>query len=207
MKSTKYELFNNHVTLERHTVQPDLLSELLPFLSATELEKSLRFKLADDRVRYQFAHGMLRKQLGAHLKADPKQLEFTTNPHGKPALLNQSTRFNLSHSGDQVLIGISNDYEIGVDIECIRPLKDPLALAKRFFTLEEFESIQASEPHLQTRQFFKIWTQKEAIVKAQGRSIANTFLSFSIYHPETYLSCKVESILEPSWCLAFAIIK
>lgn len=73
-------------------------------------------------------------------------------------------RFNLSHSGDRVLCALSDEGEVGVDIEQVRPRREGLpryALSDR-----EFSAFDGS-----WEDFFRLWTLKEAYVKYQGGSI------------------------------------
>jgi len=46
-------------------------------------------------------------------------------------------RFNLSHSGDLVLYALTRCREIGVDLECIRPISDAEEIARRFYSVRE----------------------------------------------------------------------
>ena len=86
---------------------------------------------------------------------------------GKPFFPDRpQLRFNLSHSGEWVLCALSDEGEVGVDIEAIRPRKD--GLPRYAMTDEEFASFDGS-----WEDFFRIWTLKEAYVKYQGGSIAN----------------------------------
>ena len=83
------------------------------------------------------------------------------SPGGKPYLAD-GPYFNLSHSGEYVLLGISKTREIGVDIERINPSKiDGIR-----FVLNEEEKRIADEETL-----FRIWTNKESLTKCKGTGI------------------------------------
>ena len=89
--------------------------------------------------------------------------------------------FNISHAGDYIVIALSNspDVLLGVDIEQHQP-RDFLAIAKRFFTQNEYHYLsQLSEPQL-TQDLFHIWTQKEAFVKAIGQGINYSLEAFEV---------------------------
>lgn len=86
--------------------------------------------------------------------------KWECNKYHKP--VNKELFFNVSHSHDIVAIGIA-DVDIGIDIEKIREVDDKL---KRYVSSdEEFNTINTNE------DFFKVWTAKESLVKAQGTGI------------------------------------
>lgn len=91
--------------------------------------------------------------------------------NGKPYLMNASFLFNLSHSGDYVFCGVS-EQEIGVDIQKIQG-DCVLRLAKRFFAAPECQTLEAcGDEELRRRMFFRMWVRKEAYGKLTGKGIA-----------------------------------
>jgi 4'-phosphopantetheinyl transferase len=116
--------------------------------------------------------GTLRTILGQYLDIAPKQVEFEYQPRGKPLLAakfaDQGLLFNLSHSQDLALLGISYQNQIGVDLEYIRTMSDLEGLAKRFFSAREYEYLRLLSPAQQQQIFFRYWTCKEAYLKATG---------------------------------------
>ena len=91
--------------------------------------------------------------------------------NGKPYLTDSSFQFNLSHSGDFVFCGVS-EQEIGVDIQKIQGDHE-LCLAKRFFADPECQALEACEnEELRRRMFFRMWVRKEAYGKLTGAGIA-----------------------------------
>jgi 4'-phosphopantetheinyl transferase len=75
--------------------------------------------------------------------------------------------FNLSHSDNACLIGVSRDRPIGVDIETLRAIDDADTLAAQHFArAERVELAGSSESH--GRAFLSCWTRKEACLKALG---------------------------------------
>jgi 4'-phosphopantetheinyl transferase len=116
--------------------------------------------------------GTLRTILGQYLDIAPKQVEFEYQPRGKPLLAakfaDQGLLFNLSHSQDLALLGVSCQHQIGVDLEYIRTMSDLEGLAKRFFSAREYEYLRLLSPAQQQQIFFRYWTCKEAYLKATG---------------------------------------
>jgi phosphopantetheinyl transferase len=87
---------------------------------------------------------------------------LTYGLNGKPYLKNQSINFNISHSGDYVVLATANR-EIGVDIEKIAVYPDKVAI--RCFTLPEREWM---EQEGENEAFYRLWTAKESVMKASG---------------------------------------
>ncbi len=77
---------------------------------------------------------------------------------------------NLSHSGDDIALLMSDEGEVGCDIEVIRPRKNWQALANAVFSMTEHDELEREAPEERLSAFWRIWTRKEAIVKQRGGS-------------------------------------
>lgn len=148
------------------------LAELRAVLSEEELSKASGMLREQARMRFIVARGLLRCTLAGYLQRDPRELQFVIGEHGKPALAGHDLAFNLSHTEDSLLLAVSNLQTVGVDVETVRPRKSLREIARRCFSAREFAHWQQLPPAEQTRQFFRLWTIKEAFVKAVGRGIA-----------------------------------
>ncbi len=150
-------------------------------LSEKEQERAARFKFERDRTRFIVAHVALRKILASYLLATPAGLEFEEGPHGKPHLIGYRLFFNLSHAGDIVLVAVAGSSEVGVDVEVVSRDVEHEPLAKRFFSTSEVEAFQAiDEGQARIDAFFKLWTRKEAIVKAIGEGLSMPLDCFDV---------------------------
>lgn len=99
-------------------------------------------------------------------------------PGGKPVFAKKSELcFSLSHSGDYAALAFGRK-PLGMDIECVR--RANLKVAKRFFQKEEYEYLAEREGAEQADAFFRIWTGKEAVVKAAGGGLSVPLDSFSV---------------------------
>ncbi|WHZ11419.1 MAG: 4'-phosphopantetheinyl transferase [Burkholderiaceae bacterium] len=137
----------------------------LDWLSEDERARASRFVLERDRRRYLAAHVALRKVLATQLGSDPARLAFETGPFGKPRLRGSRLRFSLSHSEDLAAIAVTQDTEVGVDVEMLREVDRTLAV--QVCTADEQRQIDA-EPAHHARAFLTCWTRKEACLKALG---------------------------------------
>ena len=170
----KLDLLLNDVHIWRINLNSDELQ--LQFfretLSSDEIARAERFYFPEHRQRFMAGRGTLRAILGQYLDIAPKQVEFEYQPRGKPLLAakfaDQGLLFNLSHSQDLALLGISYQHQIGVDLEYIRTMSDLEGLAKRFFSAREYEYLRLLSPAQQQQIFFRYWTCKEAYLKATG---------------------------------------
>lgn len=140
-----------------------------PWLSAEERARAARYLNPAHGERYLAAHAHLRWVLAQALGCGPAEVEFRRGAHGKPELAGAGPRFNLSHSGGMGLIGLHPRLELGVDIEAERA-RNFTGLAGRFFTRGEqaWLADQADTAHA----FARLWTCKEAWMKADGRGLA-----------------------------------
>lgn len=157
-----------HVDLDRYRYDPEAA-----IFSAHERSRAERFLFDDDRRRYLAAHHALRHVLGLALDRLPGALAFQTGDLGKPRLLDgRGLEFNLSHSLQQCLIGISADRPIGVDVEVAQRVVDTDALARRHFTRSEIAQWEQTSGPDRARAFLRGWTRKEACLKALGSGLS-----------------------------------
>lgn len=143
---------------------------LQAWLDAEETERARRFVHDVHRRRYLAAHVALRDHLGTFLETAPSALRFDAGPHGKPQLTGPAAvQFNLSHSEDWALVGVSRHVPVGVDIEMLRPVDDALALARRHYSPDEqLACLSVRDSRERDEAFLRVWTRKEACMKAVG---------------------------------------
>jgi 4'-phosphopantetheinyl transferase len=142
-------------------------------LSPAELQRADRFVFARDRTRYTVAHCVLRHLLSRYCGVSANSLDFKVTSTGKPSLQipsapTASLCFNLSHSDDRALLGVSAGRELGVDIERVRSDIEALDISRHYFFGSEREAIEAALSDMRDTIFFRYWVAKEAVLKAQG---------------------------------------
>ena len=167
------------IELSRFSAQ---LSTLEPLLSADEKERAARFHGVLTRERYIVARALLRKILHLYIKISPKKIVFSYGEKGKPFLSNNNHAlyFNLSHSHDRMICALSKEGEIGVDIEKVESdFKEKVA--QRFFSKEEYAQLEKLPEEERVTTFYRIWSRKEALVKAVGTGLFVPIASISSY--------------------------
>jgi 4'-phosphopantetheinyl transferase len=88
------------------------------------------------------------------------------SPEGRP-IIGSNFDFNISHSGQYAVCAFSKKYSLGIDIERIKPLS--LASLQHFFNQDEWADVQENQNPQES--FYRLWTKKEAVVKADGRGL------------------------------------
>jgi 4'-phosphopantetheinyl transferase len=142
-------------------------------LSPDELLRGDRLRFSQDQINFICGRGIARCILAKYLECQPVDLQFTYTNKGKPLLINHlGINFNISHSKNLAVYGITKENLIGVDIEYLRNNLEVLALAKRFFSEQEYLTISNLSGNTQLNLFFHLWTCKEAYLKAVGLGIA-----------------------------------
>lgn len=136
------------------------------------------------RRRRVVARACLRRILGWYCSAAPHSLPLVRDAAGKPRLATATPadrlRFNASHSGDVLLVALALDLDVGVDIEVVCPLADPLLIARQHFSAGEVLELSRLDEPQRTQAFYAGWTRKEAFLKATGDGLAGDFRSFDV---------------------------
>jgi len=134
--------------------------------------------LADDEIqlwwlpRASATDRAVRALLARYLTCAADAVPLRVGEFGKPYLdPPHALEFNLSHSKDALLIGLSRNQPLGVDIETLGRQRPVQPLAQRFFAPGEAAALQALDPGLRQNAFLGLWSCKEAVVKALGRGI------------------------------------
>lgn len=151
-------------------------------LSTEEQQRANRFHFEKDKHSFIVYHACKRLILSKYLEKNTNEIVIAFQDKGKPFVKNESITFNLSHTKEAAVFAVSQEVEIGVDIEKVKPFKNYLDIAKRFFHPDEYSQLlNIANVQQQQRQFFTIWTAKEAILKATGEGIAAGLNSFSVH--------------------------
>lgn len=169
-------------------------------LNAAERERAQRFRFDKDRICYTATRSALRGLLAAYLEAlgaptAAGDLVFEDGAHGKPALADAHqpdgapVEFNVTHSGQFSLLAFSRGRPVGVDVEQVRPRKSLELVAEHHFADTELAAVLAAADTAQRRRrFYRVWTRKEAYMKATGKGLALGLKTFAVGVDEARLS-------------------
>jgi len=147
--------------------------ELETVLSEDEQARVARFQHEQDRNRFIKARGAMRLLLGCYLATPPEELVFVYGPHGKPFIASPASvlTFNISHTGNMALLGVSREAAIGIDLERVREKPNFHALARRIFKESVQQELSQLDGPALAEAFFFHWTEYEARMKAIGNGI------------------------------------
>lgn len=165
--------------------------EIETVLSAAERARARRFAFPHLRWRYALGRALLRQILGEQLGKDPASIDIKVRSGGKP-FVDDALYFNSSGSGDWLLIGLSKDSEIGVDIELLKDVDEMDALVSRYFSPKEGTEIRSAPETIRQRMFFRGWSRKEAVSKALGLGLAMDFGGFSVSLDDIHACTRVD---------------
>ncbi|WP_245586273.1 4'-phosphopantetheinyl transferase family protein [Olivibacter sitiensis] len=91
-------------------------------------------------------------------------IECPSDANGKPFLSNFSEKISLSHSFDYAAVMMSDKYDVGIDMELVKPKID--IIARKFLSSIELDHIAEGENRID--MLTACWCAKEAVYKLQG---------------------------------------
>lgn len=158
--------------------------KLEKILSEDEQIRSNKFHFEIDKDRFICGRGILRILLSIYTGISSERINFTFNNYGKPSLSKIHNKpgfhFNLSHSKQFMSVAFVNDALIGVDVELMKPLKDHLEIAKRFFSYSEINQLNDFPKEKILEGFYTCWTGKEAVIKLSGEGLSYPLKDFDV---------------------------
>ncbi|MHB8689068.1 MAG: 4'-phosphopantetheinyl transferase family protein [Candidatus Dormibacteraceae bacterium] len=170
---------------EVHVWRASLLTnntaQLTSSLSQDERQRAKQFRFEHHRERYIRCRILLRALLSTYMGADPGQLRFRYNAAGKPELDGHNPmaiRFNVSNSCDCALYALTRHRSVGIDLEKVRFDFPAKAIGSQFFAPREYDALCDVERRSRQVAFFRLWTAKEAYVKATGAGLQRTMNDF-----------------------------
>ncbi|MFQ5747253.1 MAG: 4'-phosphopantetheinyl transferase family protein [Gemmatimonadota bacterium] len=146
---------------------PESVAELGRVLSPEERARVRRLRSEADRRRAQVSRGLLRHILAAATGLAAADIRFRSDPCGKPGLEGgpelPSLHFNLSHSAELLVVALSAEGPLGVDVERVRPVPAADRILRRLA-----DGSADVPPGGDARAFLDWWTRREARAKATG---------------------------------------
>lgn len=136
-------------------------------IDAEEAGRAARYLREDQQARARASRALLRSCLAPLVGRSPEMLSFEIGPHGKPSLRG-GPEFSVSHSTDRFLVAVSERGEIGVDVELPATPRNLDAAARFALSPDEAAALAALAETVRARAMLRIWTAKEAALKALG---------------------------------------
>jgi 4'-phosphopantetheinyl transferase len=156
-------------------------------LSAAERTQQARFRFARDQRRYLLTRALARTVLSRYQPVRPQDWVFSAGPRGRPRIssppLAPALEFNIAHSADLVLLGVTSGRTLGVDAESLAMRDVDVAGLDRYFAAEESAALLSLPAPARRRRFFELWTLKESYIKARGMGLAIALDAFRFEFP------------------------
>src|SRR5689334_8147199 len=157
-------------------------------LNAEEKEQEPRFYFERDRRRYLVTRALVRTVLSRYEPVHPREWVFSNNAYGRPEVANAPAKdsglsFNISHTHSLIVLGVTRNRALGVDVENFCAREVSMDIADRYFAPQEVTALNAVPPQQQQYRFFEYWTFKEAYIKARGMGLSLPLDKFSFHYP------------------------
>lgn len=160
--------------------------DCLALLDGTEQERIPQLRGTGDRRRFIAGRALLRTAAAGYLGLPPRRLKVVAHcpdcsrNHGKPELPGTGLQVSVSHSGDRVAVAVTLAGAVGIDVEEISTSVSPAELLPRL--------VGPSEPrtpaHTTASGFHRMWTRKEAVLKATGHGLRVPMSEVGVSAPE-----------------------
>ena len=177
--------------------EPALYETLYALASEDRKLRADRCVDRESALRCLVAGSLLRYAVGSD------DFAVETDPMGKPCLRGREDFcFNLSHSGDWVVIAYGES-PVGVDVETRCWDESAEKIVKRFFAPEEQAFVFQSEDNRRDR-FLQIWTAKESYLKYLGTGIRCSLRSFSVLSEDIHPCLSASRLPDGAWITLYA---
>ncbi|WP_198080181.1 4'-phosphopantetheinyl transferase family protein [Acinetobacter calcoaceticus] len=166
-----------------------VLSHYLGFLSLAE---KLRYDQYHPKAARLFliSRVLVKTVLADKLGISPHEVNLLLHPNGKPFVEgSKALYFNLTHSADVIILAVTEEGEIGVDIERVDREFDWMRVDS-VLAASEIEWIKGNElidPFSVYQRFFQIWTLKEAYIKCTGDGMSRHLKMLNFHVSSEYI--------------------
>jgi 4'-phosphopantetheinyl transferase len=153
----------------------------LPLLSEEEQARVHRFAKEVNKIGFVAGRAIARTLLSSVSGQHFDFFEFPIGENGKPRLESDNTEndyfLSVSHSKGLVAVGVGKNLDLGLDIENLERLIIPRAIHS-FLPDKEKKWLQDTPIELMNENYLRLWTLKEAYVKATGLGLSQSLDAF-----------------------------
>lgn len=173
-------IYYTYLSQENHET---LLEHYLPKFPADYQDKIRRFRRWEDAQLSLLGRILLYKGVEEIYKQNPYNKILKHTEYNKPYFDDDKIQFNISHSGEIVVCALSDEHELGIDIEIVTDVT--LTDFRSQLTENEWKKITLSAN--KNDSFFEYWAQKEAVIKTHGHGLSIPLTSFEILENKTVI--------------------
>ena len=170
-------------------LSPEAEREAFAFELLDDEEKARWRRFVVERAKRQFSlcRGALRIHLAERLGCSNRELSFGYLQYGKPVARVNGRRatigFNVSHSGRHGLMAFSHRGGLGVDVEERLPRRDLDGIGSKVYGPGERQALAAATGAQKVHLFYRLWSLKEALIKALGTGFSLNPSRFEVPGP------------------------
>ena len=166
--------------ISEHT-DAQALEKYRTFITDAEQIEINKLRFENNKKSALITRGFIRTVLSHYAVVAPQDWRFNKTEHGKPGIFQPpiQLKFNLSHSGDLIVAGITSTNEIGVDVQFINQHIETDLIAEQYFSKQEFSAMQHLQDGARQLRFFELWVLKEALIKTSGIGLSKQLNTFS----------------------------
>lgn len=135
-------------------------------ISRLQLDDRERKILAGFHKGKRTLHWLGTRVLLRHMLNTPGFIECPSDENGKPYLVNFPQKISLTHSFEYVAVMLSDNGEVGIDLELVKP--KILRIAEKFMKPEELAFMAGLDEESRILHLYACWCAKEAVYKLQG---------------------------------------
>ncbi|MEM7086873.1 MAG: 4'-phosphopantetheinyl transferase superfamily protein [Bacteroidota bacterium] len=161
--------------LSRKDYEISLQNQLALFSNQFQ-KKIIQYRRWQDVQASVYGRLLLMRGVADHYRIQFKGEQILYDKNGRPFIKGVPLDFNITHSGNLVLCAISGTQRVGIDVEEINDIQ--FEDFHEQMTPCEYEKISSS-PN-KPRAFYDYWTQKEAVLKANGEGLGIPLKSFEV---------------------------
>lgn len=178
-------LRTNTLQVYRVNLAPNEYLQALAYSSLDD-EERVRWQnyFPDARRRFALCRSALRAILCRELGCANHELHFGASSYGKPYAIiggfHSQVDFNVSHSGNHGLIALGRGYRLGIDVEEFTPKRELRGLIEAVMGPEEQAELAELPEFEGLCRFYRLWTCKEALVKALGTGFSTDISRFQV---------------------------
>ncbi|MEV6532166.1 4'-phosphopantetheinyl transferase family protein [Streptomyces sp. NPDC048448] len=160
--------------------------DCVALLDGTERERIPQQRRTEDRRRFIAGRALLRTAAAGYLGLPPRRLEVVarcpdcSRNHGKPELPGTGLQVSVSHSGTRVAVAVTRAGAVGIDVEEISTSVSPAELLPHVIGPAE----PRTPAHATASGFHRMWTRKEAVLKATGQGLRVPLSDVGVSAPE-----------------------
>ena len=151
----------------REGCSPVVLAQLFSCLSPDEARRYSSYRRTSDAELFLLGRSLLRTLLALLFGLKPQEVRIVTGFHGKPSCPG-GPEFNVSHSGDLVLIALHPTCAVGVDVEASPGPADWESISCRVLPADVCQAVYALPSQRQPLAFLQAWCHLEAQLKMAG---------------------------------------